>query len=109
MTDTGTASVRVAVTDAPIYQWYAVGQWRDAPDSNLFDDFEPYTGNRYARVPGCGPEEAKVAIAAANDAFPARVSPRCPVKRRWWSLDRIDENVRGGDKDSDSDSDRMSR
>jgi len=26
-----------------VYQWYADGQWRDAP--GLFDDFEPYTGD----------------------------------------------------------------
>jgi acyl-CoA reductase-like NAD-dependent aldehyde dehydrogenase len=50
-----------------IYQWYADGQWRDAP--GLFDDFEPYTGDIHA--PNCGPEEAKIAIAAANAAFPA--------------------------------------
>jgi acyl-CoA reductase-like NAD-dependent aldehyde dehydrogenase len=71
MTDTGTAPVRTAVTDAPTYQWYAAGQWRDARDSSRFDVFEPYTGRLYAHVPDCGPEEAKIAIAAANDAFPA--------------------------------------
>jgi hypothetical protein len=53
MTDTETAPGRA--TDAPTYQWYAGGQWRDAPGSSLFDDFEPYTGNLYARVPDCGP------------------------------------------------------
>jgi acyl-CoA reductase-like NAD-dependent aldehyde dehydrogenase len=52
-----------------IYRWYADGQWRDAP--GLFDDFEPYTGDIYARAPNCGPEEAKIAIAAASAAFPA--------------------------------------
>ena len=71
MTDTRTAPVRAAVSDVPSYQWYAAGQWRDAPGGDLFDDFEPYTGNRYARVPNCGAEEAKLAIDAANDAFPA--------------------------------------
>jgi succinate-semialdehyde dehydrogenase/glutarate-semialdehyde dehydrogenase len=29
----------------------------------------PYTGNLYARVPNCGAEEARVAIAAAHEAF----------------------------------------
>jgi nicotinamidase-related amidase len=52
MTDTRTAPVRTAITDAPTYQWYVAGQWRDAPDSNLFDDFEPYTGgNQSPTVP----------------------------------------------------------
>jgi nicotinamidase-related amidase len=51
MTDTRTAPVRTAITDAPTYQWYVAGQWRDAPDSNLFDDFEPYTGSHSPTVP----------------------------------------------------------
>jgi acyl-CoA reductase-like NAD-dependent aldehyde dehydrogenase len=71
MTDTQGAAVRTAGHDVPTYQWYAGGHWRDASGSRLFDDFEPYTGNLYARVASCGPEEAKVAIAAAHDAFPA--------------------------------------
>jgi hypothetical protein len=45
------------------------GQWRDVAGGKLFDDFEPYTGNLYARVPNCGAEEARVAIAAAHEAF----------------------------------------
>ncbi|MFJ4655177.1 aldehyde dehydrogenase family protein [Nocardia sp. NPDC088792] len=59
MTDIGTR----------IYQWYAGGQWRDAP--GVFDDYEPYTGQVYAQAPHCGPEEARIAIRAADDAFPA--------------------------------------
>ena len=48
------------VTDVKEYQWYAGGQWRDVANGQLFDDFEPYTGNLYARVPNCGAEEARV-------------------------------------------------
>jgi acyl-CoA reductase-like NAD-dependent aldehyde dehydrogenase len=57
------------VTDVKAYQWYAGGEWRDVVDGRLFDDFEPYTGNLYARVADCGAEEARVAIAAAHEAF----------------------------------------
>jgi acyl-CoA reductase-like NAD-dependent aldehyde dehydrogenase len=64
MTDTKTSS-----PGARTYQWYANGKWRDAP--SLFDDFEPYTGSVYAHAPDCGAEEAKIAIEAANAAFPA--------------------------------------
>jgi acyl-CoA reductase-like NAD-dependent aldehyde dehydrogenase len=71
MTDIRTASVPAATGDVPAYQWYAAGQWRDAHGSRLFDDFEPYTGNLYARVPDCGAEDTRMAIAAASDAFPA--------------------------------------
>ncbi|HEY2060114.1 MAG TPA: aldehyde dehydrogenase family protein, partial [Amycolatopsis sp.] len=51
------------------YQWYADGKWHEAPA--LFDDFEPYTGEVYAHAPDCGPEEARIAIRAADNAFPA--------------------------------------
>jgi acyl-CoA reductase-like NAD-dependent aldehyde dehydrogenase len=68
MTDTTTRTAG-SPSGTRIYQWYADGQWRDAP--SLFDDFEPYTGDIYARAPNCGPEEAKTAIASANAAFPA--------------------------------------
>ena len=59
------------VTDVKEYQWYAGGQWRDVANGQLFDDFEPYTGNLYARVADCGAEEARLAIAAAHEAFGA--------------------------------------
>jgi len=53
------------------YGWYADGAWHEAGDRPLFDDIEPYTGEVYARVADCGPEETKIAIKAAADAFPA--------------------------------------
>jgi acyl-CoA reductase-like NAD-dependent aldehyde dehydrogenase len=68
MTDTTTRTAG-SPSGTRIYQWYADGQWRDAP--GLFDDFEPYTGDIYAHAPNCGQEEAKIAIAAASAAFPA--------------------------------------
>src|SRR5271169_590989 len=96
MTDTETASVRTAATDAPTYLWYAGGQWRDALDSNLFDDFEPYTGNLFARVPDCGAEEAKIAIAAANDAFPAwAATPPTEKARLFFKAAEIVRRRRG--------------
>jgi acyl-CoA reductase-like NAD-dependent aldehyde dehydrogenase len=66
---TDTTSTDGSLTGTRTYQWYADGQWRDAP--GLFDDFDPYTGDVYARIPDCGPAEAKIAIAAASSAFPA--------------------------------------
>jgi acyl-CoA reductase-like NAD-dependent aldehyde dehydrogenase len=72
MTDaTGATSTTVPEHTAQTYQWYAGGNWQDAANGKVFDDFEPYTGSLYARVADCGPEEAKFAIKAANDAFPA--------------------------------------
>ena len=65
---TATPSTAPAI-DAPAYQWYAGGTWRDAPAA--FDDYEPYTGAIYAHAPDCGANEAKIAVAAAHAAFPA--------------------------------------
>jgi acyl-CoA reductase-like NAD-dependent aldehyde dehydrogenase len=62
-------STATSANDVRSYQWYANGQWRDAP--GFFDDFEPYTGAVYAHAPNCGADEAKVAVAAAHAAFPA--------------------------------------
>ena len=68
MTETITPSTAASLS-ARSYQWYANGQWRDAP--GFFDDYEPYTGAVYAHAPNCGAEEAKIAIEADNAAFPA--------------------------------------
>ena len=96
MTDIETAPGRTAATDTPTYQWYAGGQWRDAADSRLFDDFEPYTGHLYARVPDCGPEETKVAIAAASDAFPAWAgTPPAEKARLFFKAAEIIRRRRG--------------
>jgi len=62
------AQTKVAAAKTSYEKWYAGGKWLDAPA--LFDDFEPFTGELYSRVPDCGPQEAKVAVKAANDAFP---------------------------------------
>src|ERR1700722_2109201 len=69
MTETTTPSASTSSSTARSYQWYAAGQWRDAPA--FFDDFEPYSGAIYAHAPNCGAEEAKIAIDAAHAAFPA--------------------------------------
>src|ERR1700739_1524595 len=55
--------------DVKAYQWYSAGHWHDAATAKVFDDFEPYTGDLYARVADCGPEETRFAISAAHDAF----------------------------------------
>src|ERR1700692_1294119 len=68
------------VTDVKAYQWYAGGQWCDVATGQMFDDFEPYTGNLYARVADCGGEEARLEIAAAHEAF-GRWADTPPVEK----------------------------
>jgi acyl-CoA reductase-like NAD-dependent aldehyde dehydrogenase len=57
--------------EAPARKYYAGGQWREAADGAVFEDYEPYTGEVFARVADGGAAEARIAIKAAADAFPA--------------------------------------
>ena len=59
------------MTDAPIYRYYAGGQWLEAGGGRLFEDYEPYDNRLFARAPACGREEARMAVEAAAKAFPA--------------------------------------
>ena len=36
---------------AKAYQMYINGQWVDAIDGKTFDDYNPYNGEVYARIP----------------------------------------------------------
>jgi len=58
-------------TDVRSFQYYAAGAWRDAASGQVFAVREPYTGQVYAEVAACGPDDARLAVQAAADAFPA--------------------------------------
>ena len=47
------------------------GEWVDAADGATFDDIDPYTGDVVARVPAGKREDARRAVEAAAEAFPA--------------------------------------
>jgi hypothetical protein len=50
------------MTDVRTYKYYAGGTWRDAEGSQVLDDFEPYSGRLFARMPAGGRKEARTAI-----------------------------------------------
>jgi hypothetical protein len=50
------------MTDVRTYKFYAGGTWRDAEGSQVLDDFEPYSGRLFVRVPAGGHKEARIAI-----------------------------------------------
>ena len=52
-------------------QAYINGQWLDAPDGAQQDIFNPANGELIGRVPNLGAEHARLAIDAANKAWPA--------------------------------------
>jgi acyl-CoA reductase-like NAD-dependent aldehyde dehydrogenase len=67
------------------YRYYVDGQWRISKSGGAFDDLEPYTGDVYARVADCGPDEAREAIAAAHAAFPAWAATSPAERARLFS------------------------
>ncbi len=53
------------------FRMYIGGEWVDAANGETFDDYNPYNGQVYARVPKGTRADAKRAIDAAARAFPA--------------------------------------
>jgi acyl-CoA reductase-like NAD-dependent aldehyde dehydrogenase len=55
----------------PTYQYYAGGQWLPAEGGATFDVHQPYDRAVFAKVAAGGRSEARAAIKAAAEAFPA--------------------------------------
>jgi acyl-CoA reductase-like NAD-dependent aldehyde dehydrogenase len=47
------------------------GEWVDAAEGGSYDDRDPFTGDVVAKIPAAGREDARRAIEAAAEAFPA--------------------------------------
>ncbi len=58
-------------TEIREYRQLIGGEWVDAADGAVFDDRDPYTGDVVARVPAAKREDARRAIEAAAEVFPA--------------------------------------
>ena len=71
-------------------QAYINGQWLDAPDGAQQDIFNPATGELIGQVPNLGAEQARLAIDAANKAWPAwralTAKERSNTLKRWHAL-----------------------
>src|SRR5579862_2156258 len=57
--------------DVKDYRYFADNQWRKAADNQVFEVHEPYTGNLFARVAAGSRADARAAVDAAANAFPA--------------------------------------
>jgi acyl-CoA reductase-like NAD-dependent aldehyde dehydrogenase len=53
------------------YKMYVNGEWVDAIDGDVYNDLNPFTGEVFAKVPAGKRADAKRAVDAAVDAFPA--------------------------------------
>jgi acyl-CoA reductase-like NAD-dependent aldehyde dehydrogenase len=69
--------------DTVVHGNYIAGRWTD-PDARTFDDFDPYSGDVYARISAGGPDEARRAVAAADAAFPAWAALTPAEKQRLF-------------------------
>ena len=63
------------------YQMYIDGKWVNAVSEMFFDDYNPFTGEIYARVANGGEGDAKRAIDAASKAFPSWAATTPSEKR----------------------------
>ncbi len=52
------------------YKMYVNGQWVAATDGEMYDDYNPFTGEVFARVASGKRADAKLAVEAAAAAFP---------------------------------------
>jgi acyl-CoA reductase-like NAD-dependent aldehyde dehydrogenase len=60
-----------SMTEVKTWKYFAGGEWRSAGGEKTFDVYRPYDRGLFARVAAGGREEARLAVAAAAQAFPA--------------------------------------
>jgi acyl-CoA reductase-like NAD-dependent aldehyde dehydrogenase len=71
------------------YKMYINGEWVDGIDRAMYDDYNPYSGEVFARVPSGKRDDAGRAIEAAAAAFPGW-SKTLPAERRMLFLKAAD-------------------
>lgn len=71
------------------YKMYINGEWVNALDGERYDDYNPYTGKVFARVPAGKRADARRAVDAAVAAFPAW-SHTLPAERQALFLKAAD-------------------
>jgi acyl-CoA reductase-like NAD-dependent aldehyde dehydrogenase len=89
----------MATVDTEIREWrqFIGGGWIDAEGGETFDDVDPFTGETVARIPAGGREDAKRAVEAAAEAFPAW-SKAPPAERQRIFLQAADALERRRDE-----------
>ncbi|HEX9643088.1 MAG TPA: aldehyde dehydrogenase family protein [Acidimicrobiia bacterium] len=79
------------------HKMFIGGKWVDTASGETFDDLNPYTGEVHARIPAGTREDARLAIEAAQAAFPEwSTSP--PAMRRQIFLKAADIMERRSDE-----------
>ncbi|HXZ98319.1 MAG TPA: aldehyde dehydrogenase family protein, partial [Candidatus Acidoferrum sp.] len=79
------------------YQMFVNGEWISAHANATYDVLNPATAETIARVPKGGPEDARVAVDAAREAFDKGRWPRMSPAERAAILfklaDLIEQNI----------------
>ena len=60
-----------SAVESPVRGLHIGGEWTAAEGGNTFEDSDPFTGDVVANVPAGTREDARRAIEAAAEAFPA--------------------------------------
>src|SRR5260370_19274401 len=81
--------IRPQLSEVRTYADYAGGEWRPATSGRTFDVHQPFGGQLYAKVAAGGAEDARIAVQAAADAFPAW-SQTTPAERAGLFLKACD-------------------
>jgi aldehyde dehydrogenase (NAD+) len=71
------------------FQTYIDGKWVGAQSGKTFETFNPYTGEAWALIPECGPEDAALAVEAASRAFESGPWPQLTPTARGKAMRRI--------------------
>jgi acyl-CoA reductase-like NAD-dependent aldehyde dehydrogenase len=79
------------------FRQFIGGEWVDAADGATFDDLDPFSGEVVAHVPAAKREDARRAVEAAADAFPAW-SQTPPAERQRLFLKAADVLESRGDE-----------
>src|SRR5690606_22598034 len=80
------------LSDAALFrtQCYVDGTWRKAESGRTFEVRNPANGQVLGTVPNMGAAETRVAIEAANAAWPAwratTAKERAAILRKWYAL-----------------------
>ena len=71
------------------FETFIDGKWVSAQSGKTFESIDPYTGEAWAAIPECGPEDAALAVEAASCAFKSGPWPALTATARGKALRRI--------------------
>jgi aldehyde dehydrogenase (NAD+) len=75
------------------YQTHIAGRWADSASGQYFETDNPYTGQPWALIPRCGPDDVDRAVQAAHKAFTSGEWPALTPSRRGALLRRLGDLV----------------